>query len=327
MCTLDRSKTYYEIVSNNSSYKLGLNTITDEQFYRAQKNNRGLYFCSVNHIFQYINYGKKLCILTIPDTAKIFRKGNIYLANQISIHKIVDINYDIADNLIKNGANIIADNNSAVRLASGIGYLDVVKCLVDHGADVTACDNDAIRRAATNGHSETVKYLIEHGADVNADDNYAIRHAAKNGHLEVVKCLIEHGADATADKNCAICWAAQFGRLEVVKFLVKCEGVNVAAHDNRLICSTVQSGPHANLEVIKFLVEQKADAAACNNKVVRSAAFCRRWEIVEYLIEHGADITAHDNYAVIRAAEDNDLEAIKILVGHGADAGAEITKQ
>ena len=63
--------------------------------------------------------------------------------------------------------------------------------LIEAGADVTADDNSAIRWASRNGHTEVVKLLIEAGADVTARDNYAIQWASENGHTEVVELLKE----------------------------------------------------------------------------------------------------------------------------------------
>ena len=94
----------------------------------------------------------------------------------------------------KAGADVTADDNYAVKWASGNGYLEVVKYLVSKGADVTAGDNYAVKYASRNGHLEVVKYLVSKGADVTAGDNYAVKWASENGHLEVVKYLVSKGA-------------------------------------------------------------------------------------------------------------------------------------
>jgi len=73
--------------------------------------------------------------------------------------------------------------------------LKVVKYLLKQGADLQAGADQALRSAARNGHLEVVKYLLERGADLHSFGDYAIRCAAKNGYLEVVKYLVERGAD------------------------------------------------------------------------------------------------------------------------------------
>ena len=67
--------------------------------------------------------------------------------------------------------------------------LNVIKQLVKQGADVHADDDYALQLAASNGQLEVVKYLVEQGADIHAWDDYALRWAAENGQLEVVKYL------------------------------------------------------------------------------------------------------------------------------------------
>ena len=49
-------------------------------------------------------------------------------------------------------------NNSLFKF-SRIGMLKVVKCLVKNGANVNAYDDYALKWASENGHTEVVKYL------------------------------------------------------------------------------------------------------------------------------------------------------------------------
>jgi ankyrin repeat protein len=123
--------------------------------------------------------------------------------------------------MIKNGADVAADDNFGVRWASIYGRIEVVRLLIEHSADVTANNNDAILWASKNGHLKVVKLLIEHGADVTAGGNSAIQNASRYGYLEVVKVLIEHGADVTAGGNSAIRNASRYGHLKVVKVLIR----------------------------------------------------------------------------------------------------------
>jgi hypothetical protein len=49
-------------------------------------------------------------------------------------------------------------------LASGEGHLETVKYLVSLGADIKAQNNSAVIEASGGGHLETVKYLVSLGA-------------------------------------------------------------------------------------------------------------------------------------------------------------------
>ena len=66
--------------------------------------------------------------------------------------------------LKEKGANIRAQGDSPLILASRGGYLEVVKYLVEHEANVQAHNNLALRDAIVQGHSDVVDYLMEHGA-------------------------------------------------------------------------------------------------------------------------------------------------------------------
>ena len=65
----------------------------------------------------------------------------------------------------------------------------MVEYLHKNGADITADNNYAVKWASANGHLEVVKYLHENGADVTGNDNYAVMHAAENGYSDVVRYL------------------------------------------------------------------------------------------------------------------------------------------
>ena len=107
-----------------------------------------------------------------------------------------------------------------LQCACTYGNMDAVVFLVEKGADVTAQDNSAMRMAARNGHLHVVEYLVERGADVTAHDNSAVLWAAANGHLHVVKYLVERGADVTAQDNSAVREASSRNHVDVVYFLV-----------------------------------------------------------------------------------------------------------
>ena len=69
------------------------------------------------------------------------------------------------------------------------GRLDQVMISLEKGADVHADDDEALRWASGNGHLEVVRLLLEKGADVHAR---ALQWASQRGHLEVVRLLKEY---------------------------------------------------------------------------------------------------------------------------------------
>ena len=117
------------------------------------------------------------------------------------------------------GANIISEDDRALKWASSEGHLDIVKYLVKHEANVHAHDDDVLVVASQNGHLEVVKYLVEHGANVHAQDDVPLITASMHGHLEVVKYLVGQGADYHAMDGLALRRANEKGHLEVVQYL------------------------------------------------------------------------------------------------------------
>ena len=87
-------------------------------------------------------------------------------------------NCKLTKELIKVGANIHADNDCALRLATYYGHLEVVKLLLKNGANIHAKNDCPLRWAAENGYLEVVKLLLKNGADIHAKNDAAL-HLAK----------------------------------------------------------------------------------------------------------------------------------------------------
>jgi ankyrin repeat protein len=98
-------------------------------------------------------------------------------------------NLDIVYQAIDQGANIHAEDESALLWSSENGHLEVVRYLVDQGANIHARDDETLLWSASAGHLEVVHYLVDQGANIHALDDLALRWSAENGHLEVVQQL------------------------------------------------------------------------------------------------------------------------------------------
>lgn len=238
-----------DMVMRGYRYEMGMNVDVKSMDTKGSC-KAGLHFCLVEDIHRYFPYGSKLALINIPDDEDVYVDDNIFRTHRLVIKKIMQL--DEAETwmyLCKNGANVTADGNYAVRRAAENCHLEVVKYLHQNGADVTAVNNYAVRMAAENGHLAVVKYLHKNGANIAAYNNYAVVYAAENGHLEVVKYLYENGANITVGDYYAVGLAARNGHLEVVKYLHQ-NGADITADNNYAVRKAAENG---HLEVVKYL--------------------------------------------------------------------------
>ncbi len=211
--------------------------------------------------------------------------------------------------MLSEGADIHADNDHALKWASGKGHLEVVKYLTEEGANIRDSNDQALRGASQKGHLEIVKYLIEKGANIHANNDEALRLASQVGHLDTVKYLVDHGANVHAINNLALRWASKFGHLEVVRYLIE-HGADIHAEDDLALRWASESG---HLEVVKYLAEHSADIHTNNDWALIVASGKGHLEVVKYLIEHGADVHAENDDALKEAREWGHLDVVKYL--------------
>jgi ankyrin repeat protein len=133
---------------------------------------------------------------------------------------------------IQKGANVNAklggSGFTALMLAAGEGYTEMVELLLANGADANAADavnNTVLMKAAMNGHTETVKALLAHGAQVNAKGERgftALMWAAQYGFTDGIKVLLSNGAQVNVKSDLgdtALSRATDNGHTEVVRIL------------------------------------------------------------------------------------------------------------
>lgn len=147
-----------DMIMQGFQYKMGMNEDVKPLATRGSC-KAGLHFCLIKDVYWYLGYGSKLALISIPDD-DVYVDDDKFRTHRLDIKKIMPL-----------------------------GEVATWMYLCKNGLDVTADDNYAVRCAAKNGHLEIVKYLHENGADITADDNYAVKWAARNGYLEVVKYL------------------------------------------------------------------------------------------------------------------------------------------
>ena len=229
---------YYKILRSDMThhgfkYHEGLN-IDIFPFDETPNCGGGLFFSDAQNILAFVNYGKLIAEIEVPDGTKIVQVEDKYKAHSIVLKNIRPIwTVDTFKYFIEEGINIHADDDYALRYAAGNGHLEVVQYLIDKGADIHAYDDWAFRYSSENGYLEVVQYLIDKGADIHAYDDDALKYAAINGYLEVVRYLIDKGANIHADNDYALRYAARNGYLEVVRYLIN-KGANIHSNNDEV---------------------------------------------------------------------------------------------
>ncbi|CAH2085273.1 unnamed protein product [Euphydryas editha] len=171
--------------------------------------------------------------------------------------------------LLGQGASINAQTDetqeTALTLACCGGFLEVADFLIKAGADAELGASTPLMEASQEGHLELVRYLLQAGADVHAQTqtgDTALTYACENGHTDVADVLLRAGAVLEHESEggrTPLMKACRAGHLCTVQFLVG-KGANVNRMTTNLDhtpLSLACAGGHA--DVVKFLLACDAD--------------------------------------------------------------------
>ncbi|OCK97644.1 ankyrin, partial [Cenococcum geophilum 1.58] len=136
---------------------------------------------------------------------------------------------EIVYTLLKHGANVGTEPESALNCAARLQRDYIVRLLLESSMNVAAdqpCPERDLLVAAMTGDADTVSKLLQSGVkpDVtDIDGGTALQWASWYGHADVVRRLLAHGANVEArDKNGrrAIHEACEKGNLTVIILLI-----------------------------------------------------------------------------------------------------------
>ncbi|CAG9579611.1 unnamed protein product [Danaus chrysippus] len=171
--------------------------------------------------------------------------------------------------LLGQGASINAQTDetqeTALTLACCGGFLEVADFLIKAGADAELGASTPLMEASQEGHLELVRYLLQAGAEVHAQTqtgDTALTYACENGHTDVADVLLRAGAlleHESEGGRTPLMKACRAGHLCTVQFLVgKGADVNrMTANGDHTPLSLACAGGHA--DVVKFLLACDAD--------------------------------------------------------------------
>ncbi|XP_074600327.1 multiple ankyrin repeats single KH domain isoform X2 [Brevipalpus obovatus] len=201
--------------------------------------------------------------------------------------------------LLSQGADINAQTEetqeTALTLACCSNSLEVAEYLIKAGADIEAGANTPLMEAAQEGHIELVRHLIAAGANVNAvttSGETALMYACENGHTNVAETLIDAGADLEHEAEggrTPVMKAARAGHLCTVQFLVS-RGANInkaTSNSDHTPLSLACAGGHKSS--VEYLLSQGADPTLRlkdNSTMLIEAARGGHTKVVQLLIDY-----------------------------------------
>ncbi|XP_044757341.1 ankyrin repeat and KH domain-containing protein 1 isoform X3 [Coccinella septempunctata] len=171
---------------------------------------------------------------------------------------------DVADILLKGGANIELGASTPLMEAAQEGHLDLVKFLLLHGANVeaqTQTGDTALTYACENGHTDVADLLLQYGANLEHESEGGrtpLMKACRAGHLCTVQFLISKGANVrkqtTNNDHTPLSLACAGGHMAVVELLLSQNAdPNHKLKDNSTMLIEAAKGGHTN--VVQLLLD------------------------------------------------------------------------
>ncbi|KAK5636449.1 hypothetical protein RRF57_012161 [Xylaria bambusicola] len=237
----------------------------------------------------------------------------------------------------------------ALQKVAARGKLSIVRLLIEHGADVNPKQDievPALVKAAEAGNVNVVSELLAHHADPNARNRSgqtALFIAAIKGHNKVVEALAGRHADVNAkdkegrspllylasEKKTKAKWT-----IETLRLLLRF-GADLEVRDHIGRTPLLWAATNSNIELARFLLENKANVSAANNRG-RTALHLsaesnddeNRDEMVKLLLQHNAnpEATSDGGWTPLHnAAQSGHLSVVGLLLQTKARVNAELS--
>ncbi|OGV53908.1 MAG: hypothetical protein A2X49_15625 [Lentisphaerae bacterium GWF2_52_8] len=221
--------------------------------------------------------------------------------------------------------------NSALLLAAGLGYADVVRVLLEKDAQVNT-SNDAGRtvlmEAARHGDAELCGILLARKASVSAKDSSgrtALTWAslAPRNQVETATVLLAAGAEINSQNKLGgtpLMAASKEGNLELVRFLIE-KGADPLIRDKEGLDAFIWAIRCGRVDVVRFFIEQTgAQVNPPDSSALSAARRAQMYEIPRFFLNL---TTRRELTPLMWAVKESRFEVISLLIEKDADVNAE----
>lgn len=172
-------------------------------------------------------------------------------------------------------------NNQPLRIACGLGNLDMIKFLIKLGADIRAFPYGPLYEGCKSGHVHVVEFILSQDFSFEKEMRDAVGISATCGHLEIIVALYERckGTEYMMDAmRCGFTRACEEGKVEVAAYLLS-KGVDIHLwYDTALIDATIKG----HLPVLKMLFEKDTFDKSLSHALAMANKY-GHVEIIEFL--------------------------------------------
>lgn len=252
----------------------------------------------------------KLIMLLLKDGSDYQQFANDIFLAIILFGRINQVR-ELCDKYGFNNSNMV---NQGLNYAAAFGKKNVAEYLIKKGADISRKSYSPLRIASRYCKLNMVNFLIHKGAKPSlAGLNMSFPVFQKRG-IAVVKLLIKHGANIHENQEEAMRSACLNGNIRIVKYLVK-QGANLSIiYPETLIEPTCRGG---HLDILKYLVDKKVDININFFKSLNSAIYYKHFEIAHYLLSQIKDLYTVLWTVIIYACYHSSLALIHMLLERG----------
>ena len=179
----------------------------------------GFYFTDITNIFKFLNYGVFLREIKLPIDNPKFKmikdkENDKWRTNLIILGKRYDLfTVNTFKYLIKNGANIHADDDYVFRYCAQNGHIAIMDWFKNSGFEYKY-DERAINHASQYGHIAVLDWFKNSYFEFKYD-KWTINYASLNGHIAVLDWFKNSGFKFKYDES-AINYASLNGHVTVL---------------------------------------------------------------------------------------------------------------